>query len=875
MRAAVTLLHDRSAWGLPSRPLVVGSRCSASEIGKEAKEAVLAGSAAGASESGRAAVVEEREEAAAERDQGHVETISPDATPVGVSLVVGEHPEILDELSRNVLRQRKGVPAVRWVQEAHLGAVASLLEAGDVKGAAGRLRYLNIEYGVLEEHLYRSVLHQLVLALRPQVPQQAPASSPVWTAVRKEETRIAVQELLASGSVRLIKLFQTVWDDHIHRESQRSARHSHIAPPLEALHALLLLVHGQAGSIADPGLIEVKEGETNDAKGEDVETEANGTSEVEGEGEVGGEPGDRTGHTMGEMGDGGKHEMREGVRRESVEERCVWELVEHTRVERRVVVGSELEGALAAVHAGQFSKANHILHLCPPLRPLTTLIAWDLIGPSHPAIRLRLLWALWPLQCSHALLKDWEDSLQHEGADSSLLPHESSQDLLPIKPLADCSWPSQQQQLLEHAGVCCVHLIYHAHLAFRIAARHAASQQRQQQQEQQQPKPYNHHPQLHRKQHLKSQRQQLLTPKAVARMVRAADPFVARLALELLQVQPPLHVLLSLGAHGFQPGEIIQLLQAQPGAGCNVLGGASGRDWDVELLHMLFGAQAAEAAVHAMTGSGRGGEEKGEGKLGVQQRGAAEALSAVESFEHHAAQVTTAARKIWMGYTVRSLLLAASNSPATEPPSTSHSPADEDCLAAVTMARLQLLAKHDAAAQDADFAAELDAELDAQASDVAAAAVGVLASDWKQRAQVVRDWLDDWQWRLAVLKADWLGVRAGGGKSEAGVLQEDENLERIIHEEGKDTCSTPRPEEGEGEHEHPAIQEEGEVENEDEASGSEQEVGMEGGGRKAGEVKGQAGKWQERWRLRSDWSAWGWHEVVAWMRVDPSALVSW
>ncbi|CAI5531246.1 unnamed protein product [Closterium sp. Naga37s-1] len=1000
IRAAVTLLHDRSVWGLPSIPLVVGSRLSVSEIGEEAKEVVLAGSA-GATESVRAAVVEERGEAAAEQGQGHVESIIPDATPVGISLVVGEYPEILDELSRNVLRQRRrrrrrrstsgperlesegdlpsqawpeGVLAVRWVQEAHLGAVTSMLEAGDVQGAAGRLRYLNVEYGVLEEAQYRSALHQLVLALRPQVPQQAPSSTLVWTRVRKDETRIAVQELLASGSARLIRLFQAVWDDHIHSESQQSACHSPIAPPLEALHALLL-AHGQAGSNPEQGLMEVKEGETNDAKGDDAETGAIGKNEVETEGELEGEPGDGRGQTMGERGDGGVlggvHEIREGVGRESVEERCVWELVEHGRVERRVVVESVLEGALAAVHAGQFSKANNILRLCPPLRPLTTLIAWNLIGPSHPATRLRLLWALWP--------------------------HESAHALLPNKPLLSNSWSSQ----LQHADVCCAHLIYDTHLAFLIASRHATLQQQQrkkhhqQQQEQVSSHQHHHHPDQQQQQGLDPQARpfspaadsgpispphnqtqkglpRMLSPNGVACMVGTADLFIARLAMELLQVQPALHVLLSLSAHCFLPHELIKLVQAQPGAECNLLGGTSGRDWDVELLHMLFGAQAAETAVHAMTGGSRGRDGMGEEGRGA---GAAEAMRAVESFEHHAAHVTTAARKIWMGYTVRSLLLSAS-----KPPSTNDSPADdEDCLAGVTMARLQLLVLpavapsvtpavavmeallaavarllppqgtethgmarpflldasplsgvdrraarallkrrdvgevgsggcddgapaapaaaaaaaaagsggtptdtaataaaasaglkgteseekqlgqkgQDSDASDSDttldgldagFAAELDAELDAQASDVAAAAVEVLASDWKQRAQVVRDWLDDWQWRLAVLKADWLGVRVRRGEGEEGELKEEAVLEGV---------------EGEGEVERA----------EGEASDYEQEGGTEGRERKGGEGKGQAGKGKER-RLRSDWSAWGWHEVVAWMRVEPSALIS-
>ncbi|CAI5529604.1 unnamed protein product [Closterium sp. Naga37s-1] len=1169
LRAAVTVLHDRSVWGLPSRPVVVGSRLSAGDIGEEANEAVLVGPAE-ATESVSSAADEERGEAAEEREQGDAERIIPDATPVGISLVVGEYPEILDELSRNVLRQRSrrrrlsttapgsdkrresegnlpsqswpaAVAAVRWVQEAHLGAVACMVEAGDMKAAAGRLRYLNAEYGAVEEEQYRSALHQLVLALRPQVPQEAPSNTPVWTAVRKEETRIAVQELISSGSARLIRMFQqsarhsplkalhallllshslvlpslllqAVWDDRIHSESQRSARHFPIAPPLEALHALLL-AHGQADS--DPAA------ERNEADGHPEATELERKSDTE-----------------------GAH----------VDANEASEL-EHARVERQVVVGSVLEGALAAVHAGQFAKANHvspshpttppacsclfifslltaippslqILRLCPPLLPLTTLIAWDLIGPSHPTTRLRLLWALWPHESARALLR-----LPH-GSASAHAP-------LPNVPLAANFWSSSQLQL-QHAGVCCAHLIYHAHLAFLIASRHATlqqqkqrkKQQQQQQQEQVSSHQHHHHPHHQQQQGLGPQPRPLspaadpgpisppdnrtqkglprmLSPKAVARMVGTANPFLARLAMELLHVQPPLHVLLSLGAHCFLPHELIKLVQAQPGAGCNVLGGTSGRDWDVELLHMLFAAHAAETAVHAMAGGGRGGEIRGgegkggegkggEGREGVQvQCGAAEAIRAVESYEHHAARVTTAARKIWMGYTVRSLfLLTASNS----------APADEDCLAAVAMARLQQLAKHDvchahvdahdaaagadvekdaaaaadtgdhrlntggtsasvalstpsavassppavavmeallaavarhlppqgtethgmarpflldasplsgvdrraaralltrndvgevgsgggddggaaangaaaaspaapaaaadgnggvsataAAASaglkrteseekqlgqkgegrpeglrtqeaisflsrrkrrllsgdgagegeegmeeerleqlgggidgkgeeeegmrgrkadgglpgeeslaecgsdtdpsdsdteveglDAEFAAELDAELDAQASDVAAAAVAVLASDWKQRAQVVRDWLDDWQWRLAVLKADWLGVHTGRGKREEGrVSEKEEVLERHYEEEE-------------------------EVEKEDNASGSEQEGGMEGRVRNKGEVQGQAGKGKER-RLRSDWWAWEWHEVVAWMRVEPSALIS-
>ncbi|CAI5492966.1 unnamed protein product [Closterium sp. Naga37s-1] len=104
--------------------------------------------------------------------------------------------------------------------------------------------------------------------------------------------------------------------------------------------------------------------------------------------------------------------------------------------------------------------------------------------------------------------------------------------------------------------------------------------------------------------------------------------------------------------------------------------------------------------------------------------------------------------------------------------------------------------------------------LDAQASDVEAAAVEVLASDWKQRAQVVRDWLDDWQWRLAVLKADWLGVRVRRGEGEEGELKEEAVLEEVEGEEEVERA-------------------------EGEASDYEQEGGTEGRERKGGEVKGR------------------------------------
>ncbi|GJP33699.1 hypothetical protein CLOM_g18221 [Closterium sp. NIES-68] len=674
VRAAVKLLHDRSAWGLPTRPLVVGSRSSASDRGKEAESGVstVAAAAAGG------------EEASAEWEPGNVEIIS-DVTRASVSLVVGEYPEILDELCRNVLRQRRrrrmkdseghesegnlpskswpsGVPAVRWVQGAHLGAVASLLEAGDIRGAAARLRYLNVDYGAVEEEQYRSALHQLVLALRPPVPEEAPCTSPVpgqapcspaelplsptrapvWMAVRAEETKIAVQELLGSGSARVIKLFQATWDDYIHRELQLSAHHSPIAPPLEALHALLLL---------------------GDKPGQGRMTSAAGEASVQGAEEQG-------------RGRADPQDAQDAGR-------------------------GRRDGALAALHAGQFAKVNHILHLCPPLRPLTTLIAWDLIGPSRPASRLRLLWALWPNECARVLL-----------------PHTtSSQDGSGLEESQDTSLSSQ----LQHASVCCADLIFHAHLAFLMAARRAAFQQRQQ------------HHQQEQEQHLKSQHQlfrhhgqqlhpstdlaSVLTPKAVARMVRAADPFTARLALELLQVQSPLHVLLALGAHCFQPEEIIQLVKAQPVSQHSTLSGTSARQWDVELLHMLFAAKAAEAAVRAMAGSEAGGGAR---------TSKCEAVEAVESFERHAARVTTAARKVWMAHTVRSLLLAAESASPSSDPSTEGGPipesskashksrksqglSDEGCLATATMARLQLLSKHDDDQPDIDAAADLDA----------------------------------------------------------------------------------------------------------------------------------------------------------------------
>ncbi|CAI5479729.1 unnamed protein product, partial [Closterium sp. Yama58-4] len=535
---------------------------------------------------------------------------------------------------------------------------------------------------------------------------------------------------------------QAVWDDHIHSEVQQSAHHSLIAPPLEALHSQLL-AHQRGASNAEAESDQLKEGcseaETNEVEGAVAGTKE--TSAVEGEGE--GEHRDEDGQAMGEREGGGEDGRREAVRgeglwRESVEEKCVWELVEHARVERRVVVGSVLEGALAAVHAGRFSKANHILHLCPPLRPLTTLIAWDLIGPSHPATRLRLLWALWPHESSQALL-----------------PQESAHALLSYKPLLSNSWPSQQ--VLQHAG--------------EEVAR-------------------------------------VLSPKAVAHMVRAADPFVARLAVELLQVQPPLPVLLSLGAHCFRPGEIIQLLQAQPGFGGNML--APSAPPAVAVMESLLAAVAKHLPP-------QGTETHGMARPFLLD---ASPLSGVDR---------RAARALLKRKDVGEVGSGGGDGDAAASPAAGGASG--------------------AGVSDADIAAELDAELDAQASDVAAAAVGVLASDWKQRAQVVRDWLDDWQWRLAVLKADWLGVRAGGRDLEEQVLEEEGNLERSIYEEGE------------------------EVEKEVEASESGQKGGMEGGGRKAGEVKGQTGKRQE-WRLRSDWSAWGWHEVVAWMRVEPSALIS-
>ncbi|CAI5488899.1 unnamed protein product, partial [Closterium sp. Naga37s-1] len=51
--------------------------------------------------------------------------------------------------------EREGVPAVRWVQEAgSSGGGGIYARGGDVQGAAGRLRYLNVDYGAVEEQRY-------------------------------------------------------------------------------------------------------------------------------------------------------------------------------------------------------------------------------------------------------------------------------------------------------------------------------------------------------------------------------------------------------------------------------------------------------------------------------------------------------------------------------------------------------------------------------------------------------------------------------------------------------------------------------------------------------------------------------------------------
>ncbi|CAI5983818.1 unnamed protein product [Closterium sp. NIES-65] len=373
---------------------------------------------------------------------------------------------------------------------------------------------------------------------------------------------------------------KVVWVDHIQSKSQRSSRHTPIAPPLEALH--LLLAHQQDASNnhaarrnqSKDNLEAIKVDCKLEAAAIHVETDE--VAGVESGSKGKGEPGDKGGQAMGERGDGAECEGSVGVRgqgvwRESVEERCVWELVEHARVERRVVVGSVLEGAFGAVHAGQYFKAYHVsvtfkgllLDLsgsaCGSREKsgeaggggecaggssgcyVCLLVSIDLLllPPSHP---------LPPLpSCStsvYALLSPYHTNC--------LGPHRP---LPPPSPdHAHTSLPSLLPSPTPFRQILCLcpplrplttliawDLIGPSCPATRLCLLWA------------------------------------LWPlqSSLARMVREADPFVARLAVELLQVQPHLHVLLSLGAHCFLPYELIRPVQAQLGARCNVLGGTS------------------------------------------------------------------------------------------------------------------------------------------------------------------------------------------------------------------------------------------------------------------------------------------------------------
>ncbi|CAI5968022.1 unnamed protein product [Closterium sp. NIES-64] len=311
---------------------------------------------------------------------------------------------------------------------------------------------------------------------------------------------------------------KVVWVDHIQSKSQRSSRHTPIAPPLEALH--LLLAHQQDASNnhaarrnqSKDNLEAIKVDCKLEAAAIHVETDE--VAGVESGSKGKGEPGDKGGQAMGERGDGAECEGSVGVRgqgvwRESVEERCVWELVEHARVERRVVVGSVLEGAFGAVHAGQYFKAYHVSVTFKGL-------LLDLSG-SACGSREKSGEAGGGGECAGgssgccacgAVQQSKSSPLYPLPVPSSPSPHHAHC-LGPHRPLLPCHPPVSP---------------------------------------------------------LGSLAPPVLPPKAVARMVREADPFVARLAVELLQVQPHLHVLLSLGAHCFLPYELIRPVQAQLGA---------------------------------------------------------------------------------------------------------------------------------------------------------------------------------------------------------------------------------------------------------------------------------------------------------------------
>ncbi|KAJ0232457.1 Zinc finger FYVE domain protein [Hirschfeldia incana] len=219
----------------------------------------------------------------------------------------------------------------RNVQLALLDAMRRRLDEGDGLGAADRIRYLHLDYGVEKEN-YHSVLKDLL----SRVMEKKDDYGDSWHMVRQNLLFI-YKEALSSNCGDLLQMIQGIQDDlllpdnHLHI----SLDNDQIPPPLECFRRYLV----------------------------DLKTERN-------------------------------IEDKNSPLSMAVNS-CLRDMYHYARISRSHVLECVMCAALSYVKKEMLQEANDVLTLFPRLRPLVASMGWDMLPGKTAARRklMRLLWS--------------------------------------------------------------------------------------------------------------------------------------------------------------------------------------------------------------------------------------------------------------------------------------------------------------------------------------------------------------------------------------------------------------------------------------------------------------------------------------------------
>ncbi|KFK32552.1 hypothetical protein AALP_AA6G257700 [Arabis alpina] len=218
----------------------------------------------------------------------------------------------------------------RNVQLAQLDAMKTKLDEGDERGAADRIRYLHLDYGVEKENY-----HAVLKALLSRVLEKKDQYGDSWNMVRQNLLFI-YKAALSSNCGDLVQMIQGIQDDMLLPDSQLhlSLDNDQIPPPLECFQRYLV----------------------------DLKTERN-------------------------------IEEKSSPMSRAVNS-CLRDMYHYARISGSHVLECVMCAALSSVKKEKLQEAVDVLALFPLLRPLVASMGWDLLHGKTATRRklMRLLW---------------------------------------------------------------------------------------------------------------------------------------------------------------------------------------------------------------------------------------------------------------------------------------------------------------------------------------------------------------------------------------------------------------------------------------------------------------------------------------------------